>query len=196
MKGSEPFSKRVLKVVSLRDLLEKGAQPFTPCLYHRFAHQLKEFMNKEFTLSLARVNDAIMRVPDRLSNAKGEALRSQYARIFCIGLLGHEQREGWQYLTLPFQTSLLTDPVLYLIAGGLLVLDHPTRPDASEFAFGKHAHVHDLPRHYSLYENRYPRTITCIRKGEIQKGEKYNLGLLINRFKEGNFRGPFAKVAA
>ena len=57
------------------------------------------------------------------------------------------------------------------------------------------AHVHDLPRHYSLYENRYPRTITCIRKDEIQKGEKYNLGLLINRLKEGNFRGPFAKEA-
>ena len=170
--------------------------PSLPARITVFAHQLKEFMNNEFTLSLARINDAAMRVPDRLCNPKGEALRSEYARIFGIGLLGHEQREGWQYLTLPFQTSLLTDPVLYLIAGGLLVLDHPTRQGASELAFGGHAHVYDLPCHYSLYENRYPRMITCIRKGEIQKGEKYNLGLLITRLAEGNFRGPFAKAAA
>jgi hypothetical protein len=150
-------------------------------------------MTNEYTLTLARIQDSITRVPDRLSNPKGEVTRAEHARIFGWGLLGHEQKEGWQYLTLPFQTSLLTDPVLYLIAGGLLVLDHPTRSGASEFAFGKHAHVHNLPRHWSLYENRHPRTITCIRKGEIQKGEKYDLGLLINRLTEGNFRGPFAK---
>lgn len=176
--------------------MENPPLPTTSCPYHRFTLEMQEFMNNEFTLSLARVNDAIMRVPDRLSNPKGEALRSEYARIFGIGLLGHVQREGLQYLTLPFQTSLLTDPVLYLIAGGLLVLDHPTRPGASELAFGGHAHVYDLPRHYSLYENRYPRAITCIRKGEIQKGGKYSLGLLINRLTEGNFRGPFTKAAA
>lgn len=111
-------------------------------------------MNNEFALTLARVNDSIMRVPDRYSNLKGEALRAEYARIFGIGLLGHEQRGGWQYLTLPFQAALLTDPVLYLIAGGLILLDHPTRRGTSELAFGNNAHVHDLPRHYSLYENR------------------------------------------
>lgn len=162
----------------------------------RFNHHLKAFMTNEFSLSIDRVNASITRVPDRLSNPKGEALRAEYAHIFGIGLLGGEQKRGVEYITLPFQVSLLTDPVLYLIAGGLLVLDHPTRPGASERAFGKFVHVHDLPRHYSLYENRYPRTITCICKGEVQKGKKYNLGLLINRLAEGKFRGPFAEVAA
>jgi len=178
------------------NLLENPPPPTTFCPYPVFTDQLKAFMTKEFTLTLARINDSITRVPDRLSNPKGEAMRSEYARIFGIGLLGHEQKEGWQYLTVPFQASLFTDPVLYLIAGGLLVLDHPTRPGASEFAFGKNAHVHGLPRHYSLYENRYPRAITCIRKGEIQKGEKYNSGLLIDRLSACDFRGPFAKVIA
>lgn len=176
--------------------MENPPPPTTPARKHRFNHQLKAFMTNEFSLSIDRVNASITRVPDRLSNPKGEALRAEYARIFGIGLLGGVAKEGVEYITLPFQVSLLTDPVLYVVAGGLLVLDHPTRPGASELAFGKFVHVHDLPRHYSLYENRYPRTITCVRKGEVQKGEKYNLGLLINRLAEGKFRGPFAKETA
>jgi hypothetical protein len=153
-------------------------------------------MNQEFTLTLARINDSILRIPDRLSSPKGEAIRAEYSRIFGMGVLGYEHKEGGLYLTLPFQISLLTDPVLYIVAGGLLVLDHPTRSGAGEFAFGERAHVIDLPRHWSLYESRFPRAIACVRKGEIRKGEKYRLDLLINRLTEGSFRGPFAKAAA
>ena len=148
-------------------------------------------MNNEFSLTIARISDSIARVPDRLSNPEGEATRAEFARIFEQCIIGHEQKEGGLYLTLPFQTSLLTDPVLYVVAGGLLVLDHPTRRGASEFAFGDRAHVHDLPRQYSLYANRYPRIITCPRKRqEIQ------LSYALNRLDSCGFFGPFAKETA
>ena len=151
-------------------------------------------MTNEFTLTLALIQDSITRVPDQYSNPKGEAKRAEYARIFEQGIIGHEQKEGGLYLTLPFQVSLLTDPVLYIVAGGLLVLDHPTRRGASEFAFDifdKSVHVYDLPRHWSLYENRYPRTITCPRKRE-----DIALSYFLNRLSACDFHGPFAKAAA
>ena len=148
-------------------------------------------MNNEFSLTIARISDSITRVPDRLSNPEGEATRAEFARIFEQCIIGHEQKEGGLYLALPFQTSLLTDPVLYIVGGGLLVLDHPTRSGASEFAFGDRAHVHDLPRNYSLYENRYPRIITCPRKRE-----EIQLSYFLNRLAACDFQGPFAKAAA
>ena len=148
-------------------------------------------MNNEFVLTLTRVNDSIMRVPDRYSNSKGEASRSEFAKIFSQCIIGQEHKEGGLFLALPFQTSLLTDPVLYIVAGGLLVLDHPTRPGASEFAFGDRAHVHDLPRHYSLYENRYPRIISCPRRRE-----EIQVSGMVNRLMSCCFYGPFAKVTA
>ena len=171
--------------------MEGGAQPFTPCPAHHFAHQLKALMTNEFTLTIARIQDSIQRIPDRLSNPVGEDARAEFARIFEQSIIGHEQKEGGLYLALPFQVSLLTDPVLYVVAGGLLVLDHPTRRGASEFAFGDRAHVHDLPRQYSLYENRYPRIITCPRKRE-----EIQLSYLLNRLSAYDFFGPFAKAAA
>jgi hypothetical protein len=79
--------------------------------------------------------------------------------------------------------------VLYIVAGGLLVLDHPTRSSQSEFAFGEQAQVIDLNRKCSLYENRFPRIISCPRKRE-----EIRAGWMVNRLTEGNFRGPFAKV--
>ena len=148
-------------------------------------------MTNEFTLTLARIQDSIMRVPDRLSNSKGEAARSEFAKIFGRVIIGHEQKEGGLYLALPFQTSLLTDPVLYIVAGGLLVLDHPTRPGASEFAFDERAHIIDLNRKCSLYENRYPRMITCARKRE-----EIQASGMVNRLMSCDFFGPFAKEAA
>lgn len=145
-------------------------------------------MNNEFALTLARINDSIMRVPDRYSNPKGEASRSEFAAIFGQCIIGQEHKEGGLYLALPFQTSLLTDPVLYIVAGGLLVLDHPTRPGASEFAFGELAHIIDLNRKCSLYENRFPRIISCARKRE-----EIRVSCMINRLSACDFRGPFAK---
>jgi hypothetical protein len=145
-------------------------------------------MNNEFVLTLARIQDSIKRIPDRLSNPKGEDARSEFARIFGQVIIGHEDKEGGLYLALPFQTSLVMDPVLYIVAGDLLVLDHPTRSGASEFAFGDRAHVHDLSRHWSLYENRFPRIISCARKRE-----EIQLSGMVNRLSAYDFRGPFAK---
>jgi hypothetical protein len=145
-------------------------------------------MSNEYNLTLARIKDSIERILDSLSNPKGEETRSEFARIFGKIIIGHEDKENGLYLALPFQTSLLTDPVLYIVAGGLLVLDHPDRSGASEFAFGDRAHVHDLPCHWSLYENRFPRIISCARKRE-----EIQLSGMVNRLSAYDFRGPFAK---
>ena len=148
-------------------------------------------MINEYTQTLARIQDSIKRIPDRLSTPEGEDVRSEYAEIFGRVIIGHQNKEGGLYLTLPFQASLLTDPVLYIVAGGLLVLDHPTRSGASEFAFGKRAHVIDLPRHWSHYENRFPRIITC-----ASKRDQIEASYMVNQLMACGFYGPFAKEAA
>lgn len=148
-------------------------------------------MKNEFTLTLARINDSITRLPDLLSNAEGEVIRSEYARIFGDCIAGNEHKEGGLYLALPFQTSLLTDPVLYIVSGGLLVLDHPTRSGQSEFAFGESTHVINLNRKYSLYENRYPRLISCPRTGKSVEAS-----WMCNKLMSLDFKGPFAVVTA
>ena len=107
-------------------------------------------MTNEYTQTLAHIQDSINRIPDRLSTPEGEDVRSEYAEIFGRVIIGHQNKEGGLYLNLPFQASLLTDPVLYIVAGGLLVLDHPTRSGASEFVFGESAHNIDLNRKCSL----------------------------------------------
>ena len=148
-------------------------------------------MTNEYTLSLARIQDSIKRIPDRLSTPKGEDVRSEFASIFGRVLLGHEDKSGGLYLALPFQVSLLTDPVLYIVAGGLLVLDHPTRSGASGFAFGERAHIIDLNRKCSLYENRFPRIITC-----ASKRDEIQASYMVNQLMACGFYGPFAKEAA
>ena len=62
-------------------------------------------MTNEYALTLARINDLITRVPDRLSNPKGEAARSEYVRIFGVCINGHENKDGGLYTTLPFQMA-------------------------------------------------------------------------------------------
>ena len=148
-------------------------------------------MTNEYTQTLARIQDSIKRIPDRLSTPEGEDVRSEYAGIFGRVIIGHQNKEGGLYLTLPFQVSLLTDPVLYIVAGGLLVLDHPTRSGASEFVFGESAHIIDLNPKCSLYEDRFPRIITCPRKRE-----KIEASYMVNRLMACNFFGPFAKATA
>ncbi len=90
-------------------------------------------MTSEFSLTLERINASFIRIPDRLSNPKGEAARAEYFKIFGSCIFGHHQEEGGLYLSLPFQTALLTDPVLYIVGGGLLVLDHPIRSGHVDF---------------------------------------------------------------
>jgi hypothetical protein len=145
-------------------------------------------MSNKFNEIVTRINDSILRLPDRLSTTHGEATRAEFSRIFGQCIIGHEHKEGGLYLTLPFQTSLLTDPILYIVPGGLIVLDHPIKNRQFEFAIDAQAHVVDLSRKDSLYEDRYPRLIAVARKHE-----KINVSLILNRLMQLNFRGPFAK---
>lgn len=142
----------------------------------------------EFFDTLTRIKSSIVRVPDRLSTVDGEATRAEFARIFGKCIIGHQDKEGGLYLALPFQTCLLTDPVLYVVPNGLLVLDHPTQSGQYGFAIDDCAHVVDLPRKDSLYEKRYPRMIACARKRE-----KIELASMLNRLMQSDFRGPFGK---
>lgn len=144
----------------------------------------------DFELCTARATDSILRIRDRLSNAKGgAAVRAECARIFGERILGHQHEGGGFYLALPFQTALLTDPVLYIVGGGLLLLDHPTQSGQGELAIGIRTHIVDLNRKWSLYENRYPRMIAY-----AKKGEKIEVSWMLNNLMRHDFQGPFAKV--
>jgi hypothetical protein len=145
-------------------------------------------MNHELTHATARVTGSILRIPDRLSTPQGAPARAAYARIFANCIAGHLEEEGWLYLSLPFQVALLTDPLLYIVAGGLLVLDHPTQSGQSQFALepDSRTHTFDINRNWSLYENRHPRMISCARKGEDVR-----VGWMINQLATCDFRGPF-----
>ena len=145
-------------------------------------------MNHELTHATARVTGSILRIPDRLSNSQGASARAEYARIFGNCIAGQFQDEGWLYLSLPFQVALLTDPLLYIVAGGLLVLDHPTQSGLSRFALepDSRTHTFDINSKWSLYEGRYPRMIACARRGE-----EIRVGWMLNQLSICNFRGPF-----
>ena len=45
-------------------------------------------MTNEYTHTLARINDSIKRIPDRLSTPQGEDVRSEFARIFGQVIIG------------------------------------------------------------------------------------------------------------
>ncbi len=146
-----------------------------------------DYEHHEFEKVVARINDTILRVPDRLSNPKGEAIRAEYASIFAECILGHRNERGGLYLSLPFQLSLLTDPLLFIVAGGFLVLDHPEQSSQhDEFAFGDKAHIVALSPKASLFENRFPRLIACARKRE-----KIEVSFMLNRLMQCEFKGPF-----
>jgi hypothetical protein len=125
-------------------------------------------------------------VPDRLSTPAGETVRKRYAEHFAALISGHLHDDGL-WLTLPFQAALLTDPILFIVGGGLVVLDHPTVQGHAEFAL-KGQVIDTLPQR-SLYETRYPRLIGCSRKGE-----DVQLGTLSHRITD--FRGPFHEQKA
>ncbi len=143
-------------------------------------------MSNEFFDTVARIKGSISRVPDRLSTVHGEETRAEFARIFGQCIISREDKECTYLLTLPFQAALLTDPILYAVGGGFIVLDHPTQSGQSEFAID--ANIIDLNRKCSLYENRYPRMISCPRKGE-----KIEASWMANRLMNLEFKGPFAK---
>ena len=144
-------------------------------------------MNTEFIETVARVANSITRIPDRLSNPDGEFARSRFARIFgeCIAA-GVANSDGL-YLHIPFQASLLTDPIMYATHGALVVLDHPTTPEQSEFAMNN-AHIIHLPRKQSLYRDRHPRLIYI----PTDRSES-RVSWMCDRLRRFEFRGPFAK---
>lgn len=147
----------------------------------------------EFEEITQRLTASITRIPDRLTVTDKHpdgGPRSAYARIFAQCALATEA-EPILYGALPFPAALLTDPHIFHIGGGLLVLDHPTRSEQFESIFHSHRRVHvaDLSPKWSLYENRFPRLIQCARKGEKPAPPS----LLINRLRSAGFHGPFHK---
>jgi len=144
-------------------------------------------MNPQLLEAVKRVTNSITRVPDRLSSHDGECTRAEFARIFgeCI-TAGVITSEGL-YLHIPFQASLLTDPIMYATHGALVVLDHPTKPEQSEFAMNN-LHIIHLPRKQSLYQDRHPRLIYI----PTDKNES-KAGWMCDRLRRFEFHGPFAK---
>lgn len=148
-------------------------------------------MSNEFFDTVTRIKGSIKRVPDRLSTVDGEATRAEFARIFGQCIIGNQDTKCMYLLTLPFQAALLTDPILYVVGAGFMVLDHPTQSGQYSFAIDDCAHVVDIARKHSLYDKRYPRMIACTRKSE-----KVDLASMLNRLMQCEFRGPFAKEVA
>ncbi len=145
----------------------------------------------EYEEITARVKASITRIPDSITagGASGLACRAKFSGIFANCIVGHEADPDF-FASLPFQTSLLTDPHIYIVAGGLLVLDHPTKPEQFLSAIdSKDTHVVDLNKNCSLYEGRHPRMIGC-----CHKGERVAMSWILNRLMLCEFRGPFAML--
>lgn len=143
-------------------------------------------MSNEFIDTLTVVTKSIKRVPDKLSTPEGESARAEYARIFGDCIASAKPDFEGLYLTLPFQASLLTDPVMFITGGGFVLLDHPIKAEQYEFAIS--AHILNLNQDQSLYENRYPRLIVI-----PQKHETIAASWMVNRLMNLDFKGPFAK---
>jgi hypothetical protein len=80
---------------------------------------------------------------------------------------------------------------MFVAAGDIFMLDHPTTPEQGEFAMNK-AHINQLNPKHSLYQDRHPRLIYIPaerKKPAISMGERV-FGLL-----SFEFRGPFTKGA-
>ena len=150
---------------------------------------MKDKTMNEYEEITARVKASITRIPDSLTahGANGLACRAEFSRIFAQCIVGHEADPDF-FSSLPFQASLLTDPHIYIVGGGLLVLDHPTRPEQFLSAIdSKDTHVVHLNKYCSLYEGRHPRMIGC--RG---KGDQVAISWILNRLMQCEFRGPFA----
>lgn len=146
-------------------------------------------MSNPYIETLTAVTSSIKRVPDQLSTSEGETIRATFTRIFADCITAVKADCDGLYLALPFQATLLTDPVMFITGGGFVLLDHPTKAEQYEFAIN--AHVISLNRDLSLYQNRYPRLILVPQKHEAIAGSR-----MVNRLTDLNFHGPFAKDAS
>lgn len=143
-------------------------------------------MTNEFIEIQTKIINSIHRLPDKLSNPSGEKIRAEYAQIFEKSIIGHLDHEEFGYMALPFQASLLTDPIIFIVSGGHVILDHPVR-DEQHIAMIP-THTVSLNRRMSLYENRYPRLIAL-----PKKHHKIPLSWMMNQLRQLDFVGPFAK---
>ena len=113
------------------------------------------------------VDQTIVRVPDALTGVGGDTAyfcRKAFAGEFAAHIGAKHVFNPALFVTLPFQLCLLTDPHLFGVKNGHLILDHPTiANDGHEYWFGRCASLH--ARH-SLYQNRYPRMIAVDAAGK------------------------------
>jgi len=135
---------------------------------------------------LTKITNSITQLPDKLSTPIGEKSRQEYATIFGTCILGRLEDAEYGYLVLPFQASLLTDPIIFLVAGGYVILDHPVKAELHEWLIPNH--IVSLNQTMSLYEGRFPRLIAFPRAHE-----EILLSWMINRLMRFEFVGPFAK---
>ncbi len=143
-------------------------------------------MNNEVIEILTKITDSINRMPDKLSNSSGEINRAIYAKIFGKCIIGHLDHAEYGYMALPFQASLLTDPIIFIVGCGHVILDHPMR-DEQHLAMIP-THTVSLNQKMSLYENRHPRLIALPRKHH-----EIPLSWMANQLRQLEFVGPFAK---
>lgn len=143
-------------------------------------------MTNEFTECLTKITNSITRLPDKLSTPIGEKSRREYATIFGTCILGRLEDAEYGYLVLPFQASLLTDPIIFLVAGGYVILDHPVKAELHEWLIPNH--IVSLNQTMSLYEGRFPRLIALPRAHE-----EIPLSWMINQLRLVEFTGPFTK---
>jgi hypothetical protein len=79
----------------------------------------------------------------------------------------------------------MTDPHLFRLYTGFLVLDHPqTAREFEDYIYSKRVRVHDIAKWHALYENRHPRLIWIPDKGNI-----LTVADMINRLRDCH--GPF-----
>lgn len=129
---------------------------------------------------------AIRRGPrDRLHSR--EDVRRDWAQTMAttMGLSLVEER---LLVSVPVQACLWTDPVLFRHRHAWLVLDHPASANEPEWPLrllSQRVGVHDCPRWWSLYENRYPRLITVSDRQRVLPASD-----LLNRLGP-DWHGPF-----
>jgi len=141
-------------------------------------------MTNEFTECLTKITNSITRLPDKLSTTQGEKNRQEFASIFGTCILGRLEDAEYGYMALPFQASLLTDPIIFIVAGGHVILDHPVRDEQHIWIIP--THTVSLNQKVSLFENRHPRLIAIPHShGEVQ------LSWMMNRLRQLEFVGPF-----
>lgn len=145
---------------------------------------------------LSRLLDrSIVRVPDAMTRAERDSdyfYRKEFANELAACMGAKHVINPAIYLTLPFQLCLLTDPHLFEVIKGHLILDHPTvANDGNEYWLSQNCAYVGLHARHSLYQNRYPRMIALNGAGKANPVElsKYTNELMYRRHE-----GPFEKI--